>query len=201
MKLGVEAQSEVTVSRVLWAIGYHQPPTYYVSQWTLTGAMSGPQTGARFRAELPGEEVTGDWSWYENPFIGTRPFAGLIVANLLLNNWDWKDSNNKLYRSLELSDDAGQRYVVRDVGASLGRTKQFPLLSFFGLPGGQGTKNDLAGFEAQGFVTVQPDDFVETAVKLLCSTDTARCPLWRADTAGRRSLVSSAAGTCSDASC
>src|SRR6187401_392210 len=28
VKLGVEAQPEVVVSRVLWALGYHQPPTY-----------------------------------------------------------------------------------------------------------------------------------------------------------------------------
>ncbi len=27
-KLGPEAQSEVITSRILWAIGYHQPPTY-----------------------------------------------------------------------------------------------------------------------------------------------------------------------------
>jgi hypothetical protein len=29
VKLGPEAQSEVVTSRVLWAIGFHQPPTYY----------------------------------------------------------------------------------------------------------------------------------------------------------------------------
>lgn len=33
VKLGPEAQTEVAASRVLWAIGYHQPPTYYVESW------------------------------------------------------------------------------------------------------------------------------------------------------------------------
>ena len=30
VKLGVEAQPEVVVSRLLWAIGDHQPATYYL---------------------------------------------------------------------------------------------------------------------------------------------------------------------------
>ena len=35
--------------------------------------------------------------WDKNEFDGTQPFKGLVVANLLLNNWDWKTSNNKVY--------------------------------------------------------------------------------------------------------
>jgi hypothetical protein len=153
VKLGVEAQSEVATSRVFWAIGFHQPPTYYLSEWSLKGQESGARPAARFRPESPSEEVIGDWSWYENPFIGTVPFRGLIAANLIVNNWDWKTSNNKIYRTVGGGREARVRYVVRDIGASLGRTKQFPLLSWLGLPGGQGTKNDLPGFESQGFVT------------------------------------------------
>src|SRR5687768_12228163 len=41
VKLGVEAQSEVTVSRILWAMGFHQPATYYLPQFTLTGTDQG----------------------------------------------------------------------------------------------------------------------------------------------------------------
>src|SRR5688572_25547752 len=37
VKLGPEAQTEVTTSRILWAIGYHQPPTYYLKSWQLSG--------------------------------------------------------------------------------------------------------------------------------------------------------------------
>lgn len=32
VKMGPEAQSEVVASRLLWAIGYHQPSIYYVDQ-------------------------------------------------------------------------------------------------------------------------------------------------------------------------
>ena len=35
VKLGIEAQPEVTASRILWAMGFHQPPQYFVHQFTL----------------------------------------------------------------------------------------------------------------------------------------------------------------------
>ena len=37
VKLGDEAQPEIVSSRILWAIGFHQPPTYYVSKLSLVG--------------------------------------------------------------------------------------------------------------------------------------------------------------------
>ena len=36
-KIGPEAQTEVVVSRILWGLGYHQPPIYYLPSWTLDG--------------------------------------------------------------------------------------------------------------------------------------------------------------------
>lgn len=150
VKLGPESQSEVVTSRVLWAMGYHQPPTYYLPAWTMTGNQSGAQPPGRFRPELPHEKVTGDWSWYENPFVGTREFGGLIVANLLLTNWDWKTSNNKIYAN----GGGAERYVVRDLGASLGKFSYPAILKWFRLRGfGQGSRNNVEHFEAQGFVT------------------------------------------------
>ena len=152
VKLGPEAQTEVVASRILWAIGFHQPPTYYVDRWTLTGAESGPQEPGRFRPGLPGT-VVADWSWYENPFVGTRPFGGLIVVNVMLNSWDWKTSNNKIYELAEPRNGVRRWFVVRDLGASLGKTSYPTLLKWFRLRGfGQGTRNDLPGFEAQGFI-------------------------------------------------
>ena len=44
-------------------------------------------------------------------------------------------------------------FVVRDLGASLGKTTYPALLKWFRLRGfGQGTRNDLPGFEEQGFI-------------------------------------------------
>lgn len=159
VKLGPEAQSEVVSSRILWAIGYHQPPTYYLQEWTLIGAEHGPQPPGRFRPALVGQQVVGDWSWYENPFVGSRAFGGLIVANLILNSWDWKTSNNKIYALDEPVNGVRRWFVVRDLGASLGRTTYPTMLKWFRLRGfGQGTRNDLEGFEAQGFITGVEED-------------------------------------------
>ncbi len=159
VKLGPESQTEVVTSRLLWAIGFHQPPAYFLSRWTLTGGKGGEQAAGRFRPTLPHLRNAGMWSWYENPFAGTRPFGGLIVANLLLNNWDWKADNNTIYAHAEPVNGVRRWFVVRDVGASLGKTTYPVVLKWVKLRGfGQGTRNDLAGFESQGFITRVRDD-------------------------------------------
>jgi hypothetical protein len=159
VKLGPEAQTEVVSSRILWAIGFHQPPTYYLGRWELTGQEAGPQPPGRFRPSLASQAVVGDWSWHENPFVGTREFGGLIVANLVLNSWDWKTSNNKIYHLAEPVNGVSRWFVVRDLGASLGRTTYPAMLKWFRLRGfGQGTRNDLSGFEQQGFIRRVRDD-------------------------------------------
>jgi hypothetical protein len=154
VKLGPEAQPEVAVSRILWALGYHQPPTYYLANWTLTGKQSGPQGAGRFRPKLPDRQVVAEWSWYENEFLSTQPFKGLVVANVMLNNWDWKTSNNKVYEVAGQDGGTVQRiFVVQDVGASLGKTAYPKLLSWLPMRGvGQGSRNDLEDFEGQGFI-------------------------------------------------
>lgn len=162
VKTGPEAQTEVVTSRILWAIGFHQPPTYYVDKWSLNGTHSGPQAPGRFRPDLPNQEVVGDWPWHANPFVGMPEYGGLIVANLLLTNWDWKQSNNKIYQLDTPVNGVSRRFVVRDLGASLGKFSYPTILKFFRLRGfGQGTRNDLPGFEAQEFIKSVDGDKVE----------------------------------------
>jgi hypothetical protein len=193
VKLGLEAQPEVVASRVLWAIGYHQPPTYYVERWTMVGGQSGPKGPARFRPELPDRKVIAEWSWYENDLVGTQPFNGLIVANLILNNWDWKTSNNKVY---ELAASAGapsrRVYVVQDLGASLGKTTFPALLKWFPVRGfGQGSRNDLEGFESQGLIRNIEGERVEFDYRgihgSLLKTLTPRDVLWTCELMARLS--------------
>jgi hypothetical protein len=149
VKLGPEAQTEVAASRILWAIGYHQPPTYYLKTWPLSGGPGGQQPAARFRTDFDGSKVVGDWSWSKNEFLDAQPYRGLIVANVLLNSWDWKTSNNKIY---QLSDGT-RRFVVRDLGASLGKTSSSKLLWTIPIRGlGQGSRNDIDDFESQNFI-------------------------------------------------
>ena len=166
VKTGPEEQSEIVTSRILWAIGFHQPPTYYLSTWSLTGGRTGGQQPGRFRPALPGQRVVGDWPWHENPFVGTVEFGGLVVANLLLTNWDWKASNNKIYEFDRPVDGVTRRFVVRDLGASLGKFTYPTILRLFRLRGfGQGTRNDLPGFESQGFIERVDDGSVSFAYR------------------------------------
>lgn len=148
---------------VLWAIGFHQPATYYLEGWTLSGQDAGPQPQGRFRTEPENSHVVGEWSWYDNPFSGTQPFQGLIVAQLILNSWDLKTSNNKIYETSDSELGARRMYIVRDLGASLGVAKQFSLYKWLGIRDKQGTKNDLAGFEEQGFIERVDGERIEFA--------------------------------------
>jgi hypothetical protein len=144
VKYGPEAHSEVVASRLTWAVGFHQPPQYFVEKWELTGGPEpGPKEPGRFRPKLPSQKRSGEWSWHENPFVGTQPFRGLLVMMRILNNWDLLDRNNVIYDLATPEEGAGRWYVIRDLGASLGRTKIVPV---------SGTRNDIEDFEQQGFI-------------------------------------------------
>lgn len=122
VKQGPEAQTEVVASRLFWAVGYRQPPTYFVAEWTVEGGMNeGPQTSARFRPDIG--KVVGDWSLHQNPFVGTQAYRGLLVLNVIVNNWDIKAAQNKIYEFKEPHDGARRWYVVRDLGATFGRPR------------------------------------------------------------------------------
>ena len=52
VKLPPEAFSEITASRILWGVGYHQPPMYLVQDWSSTSS-SNPHEAGRFREKRP----------------------------------------------------------------------------------------------------------------------------------------------------
>ncbi len=132
----------MVASRLIWAAGYHQPPTYYLPQWRLEGgADAGVKGPARFRPKVSWLEKTGEWSWHRNAFVDAMPFRGLIVLNLMLNNADLRTANNIVYELPQEREGARRWFVVRDLGASFGAT------GFI-----YGTRNDLEGFERQGFI-------------------------------------------------
>jgi hypothetical protein len=91
---------------------------------------------------LPGTRTADNWSWQQNPFVGTRPFKGLIALNLLINNWDLKGTNNRIYEIDRAEDAPRRRYVVRDLGAAFGKSRWFPY----------GTRNNVGDFESQQYV-------------------------------------------------
>ncbi|MGE5242984.1 MAG: hypothetical protein ACM3SQ_02005 [Betaproteobacteria bacterium] len=124
VKEGTEAGVEVAVSRILSALGYRQPPVYYLPRWTLTGRRDAAkhQGPARFRPKLPEIKERGDWSWQQNPFVGTEPYGGLLALMLMLNETDLKNSNNSLYEVTSADGRKHRWYVVRDLGSALGET-------------------------------------------------------------------------------
>lgn len=153
-KVGPEAQTEVVVSRILWGLGYHQPPVYYLPSWTAAGSGGQRMSEARFRPKLAALDRTGPWEWADNPFVGARPFRGLLVVLLMLNGTDLKDDNNSVYDVKDgwgaAQGGAPRWFVVRDLGAALGETgKLYP------------RRNWLEGFERSGFITAVHGERVE----------------------------------------
>ena len=125
-KFPPEATTEVVVSRLHWALGYHQPPMYLLREWKAKGATSpNPQLPARFRAKDPdlhGLKSGPTWSFKDNPFVGTRQMNGLLVLQALVENPDIKPSNNTIYELTSPAEGAAKWYVVRDLGYTLGST-------------------------------------------------------------------------------
>lgn len=119
---GAEGPIEVVLSRVLSAVGYHQPPVYYLPAFTLADTFGIRQeAGGRFRLKHPDLKERTTWAWGENPFVGMRPHQGLLVILIMFNSADLKNSNNSVYEHKTASG-MEEWYVVRDLGAALGGT-------------------------------------------------------------------------------
>jgi hypothetical protein len=126
VKLGEEAQPEAAASRLLWAVGYFGDVNYYLPRMRVEGlpelnrgqdyvSADGWVQGARLERAA---KKAGHWSWFDNPFIGTREFNGLRVMMALMNKWDLKKINNTVYET----GGGEQQYVVSDLGDTFGKT-------------------------------------------------------------------------------
>ena len=158
VKLGEEAKSETAATRLLWAAGYVVDEDYYRPEIRVLGLTSlargqefvspdGIVTGARLERQ-DGRETSTTWSWYENPFIGRREFNGLRVMMSLINNWDLKDANNRVFDTA-----GGGEYGITDLGATFGRTGNSITRS-------KGVPKDYAGTRFIDEVTPTHVDFV-----------------------------------------
>lgn len=149
---GDEGPAEVVLSRVLSALGYHQPPVYYLRSFRMrNGSGVHIERGGRFRLDLPALKNLGEWSWQQNPFVGQRPYQGLLVILLMFNSSDLKNSNNTL---CEYQPTPGgspvQWYVVRDLGDALGRTGRI-----------SPQRNDIEVFARTRFITGENSGFIQ----------------------------------------
>jgi hypothetical protein len=151
-KIGPEAQTEVLMSRILWGLGFHQQPIYYLPSWTLKrDGTKSTESEARFRPKLKTfERLDESWWWQQNPFVGTQELNGLLVVLLMFNSTDLKNDNNSVYKFDEPVEGVDRWLVVRDLGAALGETgRMYP------------RRNCLECFEQHGFITAIHGDRVE----------------------------------------
>jgi hypothetical protein len=173
-KIGPEAQTEVVVSRVLWGLGYHQPPVYYLPSWNLDGggkprpstrAQGVPgkvegrkESEARFRPKLPQlNRLPEVWKWADNPFSGTSEMKGLLVILVMLNSTDLKDSNNSIYEFRPPWDAASRPSTAAQGAPSSVEGRWFVVRDLGAALGETGKlyprRNWLDGFEQQSFMT------------------------------------------------
>ena len=149
-----EAPTEVVASRLLWAVGYHQPPIYYLGKWNAEGSPDlNPQLPGRFREKEPdfhGLDGKESWSYYRGPFVGTRPLNGLLVLMVMLGNSDLKDEQNVVYHLDEPFEGADRWYVARDLGQSFGRTGVL-----------DAPRGDVEVFEQTPFITGMAGRYVQ----------------------------------------
>jgi hypothetical protein len=163
VKLGPEAKSETVATRLIWAVGYFAEEAYYLAEAQIENlprlsrgreyvSEGGIMRGARFEPRRQNIERGKVWGWDKNPFEGSRELNGLKVLMILLNNYDARKENNRIFYMDAPGGGREARHVVSDLGATLGRA---------GGLGGKRTKNDLEDFLSTKFVRGVDDGVVE----------------------------------------
>jgi|tagenome__1003787_1003787.scaffolds.fasta_scaffold20927275_2 hypothetical protein len=161
-KVGDEARGETAATRIVWAMGYFSDEDYFVAELHVSGmpklhrkskaiSRNGTVRGARLERREKGEKKVGNWQWLDNPFLNTRELNGLKVLMALLNNWDLKTSNNKVYEE----KDGELHYVVSDLGASFGRTGAIATRS----------KGNLKDYKRDPFIQHQSEKTVDFVMR------------------------------------
>jgi hypothetical protein len=134
VKFGGEIHTETFAARFLNATGYFAPVTYFVPEGVVSGvhglkraksffAPDGKFRAARFQLRDARGASSKDlnWSWPENPFVGSNQLNGLKILMMLLSNWDAKDARDGEGSNTAVFDSTGIRqYAFTDWGATLG---------------------------------------------------------------------------------
>jgi hypothetical protein len=138
VKFGGENHSDIFASRLLYAMGYVTEPNFFVVGGVISGVhdlkrakpfigKNGAFNYARFKlrdkkmlAHVDGK----DWSWEDNPFVGTKELAGLKILLMLTSNWDAKDARDGEGSNTAIYAKPGANqlyYTFTDWGATMGR--------------------------------------------------------------------------------
>ena len=144
VKFGGENHGDVFASRLLYALGYCTVPSYYVAGGAISGVhglkrakafvgRDGSFRFARFKLhdrKIPAPADGEEWSWTENPFIGTPQLNGLKILMMLTSNWDAKDSRDGKGSNTSIYSNSGtgggeRLYAFDDWGATMGKSGGF----------------------------------------------------------------------------
>ena len=164
VKFGEEARADVAASRFVHALGFFTEESYFVGAGRVNGARglkrasehvspSGLFTHARFTRRDPAVvPIEEDWTFHENPFVGSKELSGLLVLMTMLNNWDIRGAANNEVVRVTLPDNAVERrYRISDLGATFGRMGG--MISIH-------SKWNLADYKAEGFIEKVEDGVV-----------------------------------------
>ena len=133
VKFDEEVHAEIAASRIVWAFGYNVEESYYVSSAQVSGVTglgrakkfvgaNGAITNAMFEKRPDNiARRKNDWSWSSNPFSGTKELSGLILLNVLVNNWDAKQTNNGVLGIFDKNGGVNEWYTVCDWGGTFGK--------------------------------------------------------------------------------
>jgi hypothetical protein len=161
VKLGEEAQAETVATRLVWSVGYFAEEAYYfrsvrirrlpkLSRGMDYVSRRGVVNGARFEPRRAHIQRGDTWDWMDNPFRDTQELSGLKVLMILLNNYDARKENNRIFHVTNVGSGVNEAWhVVTDLGASLGRA---------GGLGGKRSKNSLGDYLSTQFVKGVHDD-------------------------------------------
>ncbi len=164
VKLGIESQSETVATRLVWAAGYFAEESYYypraridnfkrLSRGSEYFDASGNVRAARFEPRRSNVKRGDPWDWRKNPFVGSKELNGLKVMMILLNNWDVKESNNRVLITAFPGQQRQEfRYVVTDLGATMGRADAL---------GGSRSKNNVNDYARSKFIDGIDDGMVD----------------------------------------
>ncbi len=154
-KIGKEAKGETAASRLMWAVGYFPDVNYLVPRVHVNG-LNKDLENVRFGLRPKDVKRIDGWRWRQNPFVGTREFQGMKVMMALLNNWDIKDSNNKIAARKDKVSDKELRYFVSDLGGSFGKVSHIPRFLQF-----KPDRNNPKAYSQTRLVNKMKDDRVD----------------------------------------
>ena len=129
-KLGREARPETAAVRILWGIGYKTEINYLAPTITIPG--KGTFENVRLEARPKHIKRLDQWSWRDNPFVGTNELQGLKIMMVFFLNWDLLDMQNKVL-SVSNGGSVEHDYIISDLGATFGKVGNNNLPLFFRL--------------------------------------------------------------------